>query len=230
MEEKVPTQETSTKVKTVQAPTIIPPITTPKAATKRLPKKQPTSFIEDIDYLQANHIATIRPQHELLLEPELALHQTFLCLAKAVIDPDTGTPLEYQQLVNHPKLGTRWQRSASNEFGRLAQGVGTRIKGTDTMRFIHPSSIPPGRSATYARTVCEHRPQKSEPDRTRITVGGNLIDNPGDVTTRTADLTTTKILLNAVVSDPKSQFMTMIIRKYYLGTPLPRNTCASALP
>ena len=75
---------------------------------------------------------------------------------------------------------------------------------------------------TYARTVCEHRPQKTEQDRTRITVGGNLINYPGDVSTRTADLTTTKILLNAVVSDDNSEFMTMDIRNYYLGTPLPR--------
>ena len=90
------------------------------------------------------------------------------------------------------------------------------------MRFIHPSHIPPGRTATYACTVCEHRPQKAEQDRTRITVGGNLITYPGDVSTRTADLTTTKILLNAVVSDDNAEFMTMDIRNYYLGTPLPR--------
>ena len=82
--------------------------------------------------------------------------------------------------------------------------------------------MPPGRTATYARTVCEHRPQKTEPDRTRITVGGNLIQYPGDVSTRTADLTTTKILLNSVVSDNDAAFMTMDIRNYYLGTPLDR--------
>ena len=29
-----------------------------------------------------------------------------------------------------------WFRSLENEFGRLAQGVGTRIKGTNTLTFI----------------------------------------------------------------------------------------------
>ena len=162
MGEKVPTKSTSNKVKTVQSPTTLPSVPTPKAPTTRLPKKQPTSFIEDINYLQANHIATIRPQHDLLLEPELALHQTFLCLANAVIDPDTGTPLEYQQLFHHPKLGQRWQRSASNEFGRLAQGVGTRIKGTDTMRFIHPSSIPLAGLTDHRRPNLTGRESQSE--------------------------------------------------------------------
>ena len=132
--------------------------------------------------------------------------------------------MEYKQLFNHSNkvLRQRWHRSAANEFGRLAQGVGNRIRGTDTIHFIHPSKIPKGRTATYARTVCEHRPQKTEPDRTRITVGGNLIDYPGDVSTRTADLTTAKLLFNSVVSDDEAEFMCLDIRNYYLGTPLDR--------
>ena len=53
-------------------------------------------------------------------------------------------------------------------------------------------------------------------------MGGNLIDYPGDVSTRTADITTAKLLLNSVVSDPDSFFMGMDIKNYYLGTPLDR--------
>ena len=56
--------------------------------------------------------------------------------------------------------------------------------------------IPPDRVVTHARIVVDYRPQKSDPNRVRITVGGNLLkdDYPGELTTRTADLTTSKIL------------------------------------
>ena len=41
--------------------------------------------------------------------------------------------LNYRQLINHPKLGEQWQTSSANEFGRLAQGIGGRVKGTNTI-------------------------------------------------------------------------------------------------
>ena len=44
--------------------------------------------------------------------------------------------LNYRQLIQHPAIGEQWRHSSSNKFGRLAQGIGGRIKGTDTMRFI----------------------------------------------------------------------------------------------
>ena len=56
----------------------------------------------------------------------------------------------------------------------------------------------------------------------RITVGGNLIDYPGELTTRTADLTTTKILWNSVVSTEGARYMTADIKSFYLETPLDR--------
>ena len=34
---------------------------------------------------------------------------------------------------------------AANKFGRLAQGVGGRVKGTDTIFFIHKHKIPQDR-------------------------------------------------------------------------------------
>ena len=35
------------------------------------------------------------------------------------------------------------------------------------------------RTVTYARIVVDYQPQKDDPNRVRITVGGNLIDYPG---------------------------------------------------
>ena len=57
------------------------------------------------------------------------------------------------------------------------------------------TNIPKDRTVTYGRIVIDYQPQKSDPNRVRITAGGNLItDYPGEVTMRTADLTTSKIL------------------------------------
>ena len=55
--------------------------------------------------------------------------------SNAVTDPDTVKQLEYKQLISHPNshLHKTWQHSSANEFGRLAQGVGGRITGTETI-------------------------------------------------------------------------------------------------
>jgi hypothetical protein len=53
-----------------------------------------------------------------------------------------------------------------------------------------------------------------------MTVGGNLINYPGDKSTCTAELETTKILFNSVVSTPEARFCTMDITTFYLNTPL----------
>ena len=70
------------------------------------------------------------------------------------------------------------------------------------MFFIHKSEIPDDRrkDITYGRIVVVVRPQKKEQERTRLTVGGNLIDYPWEVATPTADLTTAKLLFNSVIS------------------------------
>ena len=35
-----------------------------------------------------------------------------------------------------------WKIVMSNEIGRLAQGVGDRVSGTNTIYFIHKSEVP----------------------------------------------------------------------------------------
>ena len=55
--------------------------------------------------------------------------------------------LKYRQLITHsdPEVQKAWLRSAANEYGRLAQGVGGRIKGTDTIQFIRKDEVPANR-------------------------------------------------------------------------------------
>ena len=110
--------------------------------------------------------------------------------------------LNYRQLIKHPELGEQWRYSSANEFGRLAQGIGGRVKGTNTIKFIPRQQIPEERmkDVTYGKFVCNVRPEKDEPNRTRFVVGGNRINYPGDVGTPTADMLLAKILFNSVIS------------------------------
>ena len=106
----------------------------------------------------------------------------------------------------------------------MAQGLDGVVEGTDTIDFIDKSEIPPDRwkDITYARIVCNYRPEKADPNRVRITVGGDRINCPDDCGTPTADLLTVKLLLNSVISTPGAKFMTMDISDFYLMTPLKR--------
>ena len=63
-----------------------------------------------------------------------------------------------------------------------------------------------GKKPTYAQVVVNFRPQKADPNRVRITAGGNLIKFAGDLTTRTADLTTEKMLRNSTISTEGARF------------------------
>jgi hypothetical protein len=68
-------------------------------------------------------------------------------------------------------------------------------------------TIPKDRLITYARVVVNHPPQKTDPNCIRITAGGNLINYPGKLTTRTADITTSKLHWNSVLSTPGAKYM-----------------------
>ena len=126
----------------------------------------------------------------------------------SVLDQETGQLLEYRALLKHPRFKEVWSRSASDEFGRLAQGIGGRIKGTDTIRFIFKHEVPQDRfkDVTYIKFVCTIRTEKKDPYRTRATMGGNLINYPNDVGTPTANLLLIKIFLNSVISTRGARF------------------------
>ena len=159
-------------------------------------------------------------------------------LALPVLDHDTGKTLEHRQLRRHPKYKEIWDTSYANELGRLCQGIGSkpssanpaaspphqRVEGTDTFRPIQHAEIPPERrhDVTYTRVVCEVRPQKAEPNRTCITIGGNRICYPGDCGTKTGSIELVKTLLNSTVSRKGARFACFDISNFYLGTPLDR--------
>ena len=87
------------------------------------------------------------------------------------------------------------------------------------------SNIPRDRVVTYTRIVVDYRAHKKDPNRVRITAGGNLLKNiyPGELTTRTSDLTKSKYMWNSVISKKGARYMCGDCRNLHLGTPLERH-------
>ena len=54
------------------------------------------------------------------------------------------------------KMKPTWKIGLSNEIGRLAQGVGDRVAGTETIDFIHKSEVPANKKVTYANFICDY--------------------------------------------------------------------------
>ena len=109
--------------------------------------------------IQMTKKATINPKAAASKKYPMQL----LCdLAGAVLDQDTGDLLEYKHLLKHPKLKETWGRGHAKEVGRLAQGLPGVVDGTNTMKFIPKDNIPADRlrDCTYARIVCNVRPEK----------------------------------------------------------------------
>jgi hypothetical protein len=78
--------------------------------------------------------------------------------------------------------------------------------------------MPAGRKATYLRPIISDRPQKAQPRHVHFTIGGDHIDYPSEVSTKTASLATVKLLFNSVSSTPGAKFLMMDIKDFYLCT------------
>jgi hypothetical protein len=84
--------------------------------------------------------------------------------ALLVMERDKGRLLNYQLLICNPKYKKTWNLLAANKFSQLAQGVGNRIKGTNTIKFIHKHKVPKSslKYVTYGQFVCTEQPEKVE--------------------------------------------------------------------
>jgi hypothetical protein len=159
-----------------------------------------------------------------------ALSQLDMPEALSVLDTSTGEFLKHRQLRRDPRYKATWDTSYANELGRLCQGIGSgttptskRVAGTNTFFLIDYHDIPAHKRKEICHTmvVCEVRPEKDDPDRTRITIGGSRICFPGDVGTNTASLELFKVLLNSVLSRKGARFSTIDLKNFYLDTPMP---------
>jgi hypothetical protein len=133
------------------------------------------------------------------------------------------TITHYRKLIKDPLLKDLWPKAMSKELHCLVQGCPGITKGTNTIFFLlHTDvcTIPSDRTVTYARIVINHHPQKEDPNHVRITVGGNLIDYPFELTRHTADMVSSKILWNSVISTKDAHFVSIDMKNMYLKTPL----------
>lgn len=197
--------------------TQLPPPTT---TTSKPPTRKTSAYYQPYDISKSyRQVPLRRPTHNRITRA--ATHYN-LQLINNVLDPTTGQQQNYKQLIapNSPTHDIRLH-SMGNEIGRLAQGMPTRVQGTDTIFFIPKHKIPLGRKVTYARIVPAIRPQKDETHCTRMTVGGNLLQYDQDTGSPAADLVTAKLFFNIIISTPRARFMNMDVKDFYLNNNMP---------
>jgi hypothetical protein len=144
-----------------------------------------------------------------------------IAMMNAVLHPASGKEMQYKYIMQHPTLGPKYKTGFGNELGRLCQGI-RDIQGTNTCFFVELSNMPKDRKITYGKLVCDHKPNKTDKERVRLTVDGNRLNYTSEVATSTAYITTFKILISSTLSTEDAEMTMMDIKNCYLGTPSPR--------
>jgi hypothetical protein len=108
-----------------------------------------------------------------------------------IVHPITKVTITQYKILQHdPDLKHLWVPAMSKEVHLLTQGKPGVTNGTNTIFFLSPKQvgyIPNDRTVTYGRIVINHWPQKEDPNCICITVGGNLINHPFELTMHTTD-------------------------------------------
>ena len=140
------------------------------------------------------------------------------------VHPVTGdTYTSYKKAMKDPAIADVWMTAFGKDFGGLAQGDDkTKTKGTNAIFVMTHADIDrlPGKKYTYANIVLDHRPQKEDPNRIRITAGGNLIQYDDELSVRSADITTAKLHWNSVISTESARYMCLDLSLFYLSAAL----------
>ena len=163
---------------------------------------------------------------QLTLTPKTLSRRRFpIAMINSVLYKGTGELMEYHCLMKNPKYLPLYRDSYAKELSRMAQGMPGLAEGTNTIFFITPKEVPANRwrDITYVRIVVNYRPEKSDPYRTRLTLGGDQVNYLGYCVTPTVNLLTIKLLLNNVISFPNAKFITIDIKDFYLNTSMARS-------
>ena len=85
--------------------------------------------------------------------------------------------MEMRHLLANPKYKELWGKLYTTELARLAQGIPGVSKGTNTIVFIKYGDIPidQQKDTTYGCVCVNYRPEKDDPNRTRLMVTGKVI-------------------------------------------------------
>ena len=149
-------------------------------------------------------------------------------VANGVVHPVTKeTITKYQKLFADPLLKEVWSETMAKELRRLAQGYGN-FKGIDTIIRFGPrrdTTHTQGQDGNiHTHTIAGWHAYKEDPNRVQSTVGGNIISYPWEVTTRQADLTTSKYMQNSVKITPGAKYMGADASNIHLATPIHSRT------
>jgi hypothetical protein len=68
--------------------------------------------------------------------------------------------------------------------------------------------------------VAAYRPEKKNPHCIQFTCGGDKVIYDREVSTKTADMSTVKVILNDAIFLPDGKYMTMDLSNFYLETPM----------
>ncbi len=206
-------------------PRNVKPNNTNITATRRLP--QSTQRTHAINILTLMELATSNPSHT----PRALMKYTKMPInyehyANPMVHPVTGETISsYKKLMHNPATAEVWQTAFGKDFGSMAQGDNkTGQKGTSAMfvmtRDKIARTIAANKHFTFGDPVVDYRPQKEFPHRIRITAGGNLIKYDASASVQTADLDTTKLHWNSVISTKDAQYMCLDIKNFYLTAAL----------
>jgi hypothetical protein len=148
-------------------------------------------------------------------------------VAMAMVHPITGeTICSYKQLMRDPTTAETYKTAFRKDFGGMAQGnLKMGQKGTNSIFVMTHNKIlqiPHNQTVTYARVVVNFLTTKGGPHRIWITVGRNLINYPGELSTRTADITTSQIMWNSILSTEGAMYMCVDLMNFYFSAPLDR--------
>ncbi len=166
-------------------------LSTASPPTDDTPARNTRSQVQERTITQETILACMTTYNDITsrrLTPSNAARRTFLIeILNAVLHMDTGELLEMRHLLVNPKYKDVWGKSYTTELGRLAQGIPGVSEGTNTIVFITRDEIPMNRlkNVTYGRICANYRPEKADPNRSRLTVGGDRLNVPGDCGTPT---------------------------------------------
>jgi hypothetical protein len=208
------------------------PVAAPPKATSR---PIPSVARQRIVTQQALNVMTIQQQVATnaaftpsALTPHGVTHRPmkFEHYANPMVHPIMGETISsYKKLMHDPATAEVWQTAFGKEFGGMCQGDNkTGQKGTNAMFVMTHDEIAHALRAkrlfTYGNPVIDHRPQKEDPNRIRITAGGNLIKCDEEISVRTADINTAKLHWNSVISTIGARYMCLDIGNFYLTAAL----------
>ncbi len=144
--------------------------------------------------------------------------QNFVHFASPMVHPTTGETISsYKGLMNDPTMVKVWQTAFGKDFGGMAQGDNKMgQKGTNSVFVMTHNETDIAKAAghkwTYARILVDYLPPKEDPNQIRIAVGGNLITYRGNTSTRTANLTPSKLYGTVYSAQKEHSICALILR------------------